>query len=160
MSQTGPPSETGGDRPPRRMLERPPSERLAASSAVAGAQAVAGSTARAITYGLAAATAGALVHVVAATLLLWTGALLVVAVTIGILVGLGVALGGGSALRPSSRRSLAVVIAVTSIVVAVGVSWALSGMFLGPLDYALEVYGLLVPAQFVLAAFGALAGSR
>ena len=33
-------------------------------------------------------------------------------------------------------------------------------MFLGPLDYILEVYGLLVPAQLALAAFGALAGSR
>lgn len=160
MSQTRPPGETGGDRPPKRLLERPPSERLAASSAVEGAQAIAGSTARAIAYGLAAAAAGAAIHVVAATLLLWTGALLVVAVTIGITVGLAVAVGGGSALRPSSRRSLAVVLAVASVVVAVGVNWVLSGMFLGPLDYALEVYGLLVPAQLVLAATGALAGSR
>lgn len=154
------PATEVGERPPKRLLERPPSERLADSSAVAGTQAATGSAARAFAYGMAAGAAGTVVHLVAATLLLLTGALLVVAVTIGIAVGLGVALGGGSALRPSSRRALAAVLAVGAVVVAVGANWALSGMYLGPLDYVLEVYGLLVPAQLALAAAGALAGAR
>ena len=96
----------------------------------------------------------------AATLLLWTGALLVVAVVVGILVGLAVALGAGRSLRPAARRWLAVALALAALAVAVGVNWALSGMFLGPVDYLAQVYGLLVPLQAVLAAVGAVAGSR
>lgn len=150
-----------GDRPPKRLLERPPSERLAASRAAeAEAPAITGSTVRALAIGLAAAAVGAAIHVAAATLLLWTGALLVVAVTVGIVVGLAVAVGGGAAVRASTRRTLAVVLAVAAVVVAVGINWALSGMFLGPFDYVVQVYGLLVPAQLALAAAGALAGSR
>ena len=161
MTSTGEADRTGGDRPPKRVLERPPSEHLAASRAAeAEAPATKGSTARALAYGLAAAAAGAAVHVAAATLLLWTGALLVVAVTIGIVVGLAVAVGGGTTLRASARRTLAIVLAVGAVVVAVGVNWAASGMYLGPLDYVVQVYGLLVPFQLALAAAGALAGSR
>lgn len=155
------PTPDSGDRRPKRLLERAPSERLAGGQAAADREGTSsGSPARAIAAGLAAGTAGVVVHVAAATLLLWTGALLVVAVTIGIVVGLAVAGGGGTGLRASTRRTLAVIIAVGAIVVAVGVSWAVSGMYLGPLEYALEVYGLLFPAQLILAASGALAGSR
>ena len=99
-------------------------------------------------------------HLVASTLLLWTGGLLVVAVTIGIVVGLAVAAGAGSSLAPRSRRGLALALALGSVVLACGLSWALSGMYLGPLDYLAQVYGLLVPVQLALAAAGALAGSR
>ena len=107
-----------------------------------------------------AATAGAAIHLAAATLLLWTGALLVVAVVLGIVVGLAVAQGAGPSLRPAARRSVAVACALTALAVALGVGWALSGMFLGPLDYLAQVYGFLVPLQVVLAAAGAFAGSR
>lgn len=155
------PNPESGDRRPKRLLERAPSDRLAGGQAGADREGTSpGSPARAIAAGLAAGTAGVVVHVGAATLLLWTGALLVVAVTIGIVVGLAVAVGGGPGLRASTRRTLALVLAVGAIVVAVAVSWAISGMYLGPLQYALEVYGLLVPAQLVLAASGALAGSH
>ncbi len=33
-------------------------------------------------------------------------------------------------------------------------------MYLGPLDFVDQVYGLLVPLQLLLAAVGAVAGSR
>jgi hypothetical protein len=33
-------------------------------------------------------------------------------------------------------------------------------MYLGPLDYLVQVYGFLVPLQAALAVAGALAGSR
>jgi hypothetical protein len=159
MTSESEPDQGGGDRPPKRLLERAPSDRLA-TTAAGEAPSAAGSTARALAYGLGAAAAGVAVHVAAATLLLWTGALLVVAVTIGIVVGLAVAVGGGTALRASTRRSLAVVLGVGAVVVATGVNWMLSGMYLGPFDYVVQVYGLLVPAQLALAAAGALAGSR
>lgn len=179
---TQPTAETPGERPPRRLLEQAPSERLAAPAGAGAAPAAraggaarprggaagsaappgaaASSAARSIAFGLAAAVVGAAVHVAAATLLLWTGALLVVAVVLGMVIGLAVALGAGRSLRPTARRSLAVALALTAFAVAVGVNWALSGMFLGPLDYLAQVYGLLVPLQAVLAAAGAVAGSR
>jgi hypothetical protein len=163
MTSTGHDDRAGGDRRPKRLLDRPPSERLASAQATveeATPGAHRGSPARAVVGGLAAAAVGIIVHVAAATLLLWTGALLVVAVTIGIVVGLAVAVGGGTALRASTRRTLAIVLAVAAVVVAVGANWVLSGMYLGPLEYVAQVYGLLVPTQLALAAAGALAGSR
>lgn len=165
-----PTAETPGERPPRRRLEQAPSERFAApaganaepapAGAAAPSAAVAGSAARSLAFGLAAAVVGAAVHVAAATLLLWTGGLLVVAVVLGMVIGLAVALGAGRSLRPIPRRSFAAALALTAFAAAVGVNWALSGMFLGPLDYVAQVYGLLVPLQAVLAAAGAVAGSR
>jgi hypothetical protein len=171
MISTGDQGRAGGDRPPKRLLERPPSERLAATGANVGganadganaaeAAAAAGSPVRALAYGSAAAAAGAAVHVLAATLLLWTAALLVVAATIGVVVGLAVAVGGGRSLRVRDRRLLGPGLAVAAIVVATGVNWALSGMYLGPFEYVAQVYGLLVPLQLAFAAGGALAGTR
>jgi hypothetical protein len=98
--------------------------------------------------------------VAAATLLLWTGGLLFVAVLLGIVVGLAVAAGAGRSLRPVARRALAVALALAALAVAAGVDWALSGMFLRPLDFVAQVYGLLVPLEVVLAAAGAVVGSR
>ncbi len=160
--------EVPGDRPPKRLLKQAPSERLAGRGDGSGASGTSrasaatrdGSAGRAAAFGLVAAAAGTLAHLVAATYLLWTGGLLVVAVTIGIGVGLAVALGAGSAMRARARRSLAVVLALGAIGLAIGANWATSGMYLGPLDYVVQVYGLLVPAQLALAAAGAVAGSR
>jgi hypothetical protein len=169
QADTGEPAAAGatprdlpGERPPRRLLDRAPSERLASVGAGAAttAGAAAGSPARAILYGGAAAIAGTLVHLAAATLLLWTGGLLIVAVTIGIVIGLSVAFGSGRSLRPWPRRALALALALGSVALAVGLSWVQSGMYLGPLDFVDQVYGLLVPLQLVLAAVGAVAGSR
>ena len=120
----------------------------------------AGSAARGVAFGLTAGAAGVAAHAAAATLLLWTGALLVVAVTLGIVVGTAVAQGAGPSLRPRARQGLAVTLALAALTVAVGINWALSGMFLDPLDYLAQVYGLLVPLQAILAAAGAVAGSR
>jgi hypothetical protein len=81
-------------------------------------------------------------------------------VTLGILVGVAVARVAGQSLRPRARHGLAVGLALTALAVAVGVNWALSGMFLDPLDYLVQVYGLHVPLQAALAVAGAVAGSR
>jgi hypothetical protein len=148
-----------GERPPRRLLDRAPSERRAAPQGV-GATPRRGSAFRALALGCAAAAAGVGVHLVAATLLAWTGGLLVVATTVGIVVGLAVAAGAGSSLRPRARAALGMALAVGSILVAMGLNWAASGMYLGPLEYADQVYGLIAPLQLALAALGALAGSR
>ena len=109
---------------------------------------------------MAAGAAGAAVHVVAATVLLWTGALLVVAVTMGIVVGTAVGRGAGDSLRPRARGGLAIGLALGALTVAFAVNWALSGMYLGPLSYLAQVYGFLVPLQAALTVGGAIAGSR
>jgi hypothetical protein len=164
-----PPARSPGERPRRRLLAQAPSDRLYAraggarrdgGAARATQPASAGSAPRSLALGVAAAAIGAAVHLAAATLLLWTGALLVVAVVVGILAGMAVALGARRSLRPAARRWLAVALALAALAFAIGVNWALSGMFLGPLDYVAQVYGLLVPLQVVLAAVGAVAGSR
>jgi len=159
------PRDAGGERPPKRLLDQAPSERLTGApgtAAVAGASdgLAAGTAGRALGYGIAAAAVGVALHVGAATLLLWTSGLLVVATTIGIAVGLAVAAGAGGSLRPWPRRGLAIALALVAIGFAAGLSWALSGRYLDPLDYLAQVYGLLVPAQLALAAVGALAGAR
>ncbi len=93
-------------------------------------------------------------------MLLWTGALLVVAVTMGIVVGTAVGRGAGRSMRPRARAGLAIGLALGALAIAVAINWALSGMYLDPLSYLAQVYGLLVPLQAALAVAGAVAGSR
>jgi hypothetical protein len=62
-------------------------------------------------------------------------------------------------MTPSPAGSAARSVAYGAAAGAVGINWALSGMYLGPLDYLVQVYGLLVPLQAALVA-GAVAGSR
>ncbi len=106
----------------------------------------------------AVATAGMLV-VVGGLLALTTGLIFVAGVG-GALVGLLLA---GEARAPSSRRSLAVGLALGAVVVgAVGV-WLLAraeGGALGLLDFLWATTGLLVPAELVVAALAALWGVR
>lgn len=176
------PDRDPGDRPPRRLLEHAPSERYATSSlaaaagsAAAGSPAAgaapgvggaaagardAGSVRRASLLGLGAAAVGTAVHLVCAVLLLATGGLLIVAATLGFGVGALVRHGAGSRVRSGTRRSLGVTLAIGAIAVALGVNWALSGAYLGPLDFLDQVYGALVPLQVAAAAAGALAGTR
>jgi hypothetical protein len=103
---------------------------------------------------------GAVAHVFASVVLLWTGGLLVVAVTLGITVGLAVAAGATGDVPAGTRRALAVTLALAGLAGALVANWALSGMYLGPLDYLAQVYGALVPVEVALAVAGALAGSR
>ena len=169
------PDRDPGDHPPRRLLERAPSERYATSSPAAargsaaggsraGGSAAgggdAGSVRRAFLLGLGAAAIGAAVHVACAVLLLATGGLLVVAATLGFGVGSLVRHGAGLRVRSGTRRSLGVTLAIAAIAVALAVNWALSGAYLGPLDFLDQVYGALVPLQIAAAAAGALAGTR
>jgi hypothetical protein len=119
-----------------------------------------GGAGTAVLLGLVVAGMGAAVHVAIAVLLLATGALLVVAATLGFLVGAVVRCGAGSRMRTSARRGLGMGLAVAAVAVALTANWGLSGAYLGPIDFLDQVYGLLVPLQVVAAAAGALAGTR
>lgn len=156
-----------GDRQPKRLLAAAPSDRFGFGSGVVGeagggasTAASGGSLARAIGVGLVASAAGVAIHVVAATALAWTAGLLVVAATLGIAVGLAVAWGGRRALRGATRRWLAIGLSLVAVGIAIGVNWALSGMYLGAVEYVAQVYGLIVPVEAILAASGALIGAR
>ena len=114
----------------------------------------------AILLGLFAAVVGSAIHVALAILFLATGGLLVVAATLGFFVGAVVRYGAGSRVGTGARRSLGMVLAAAAVAVALVANWTLSGAYLGPIDFLDQVYGLLVPLQFAMAAAGALAGTR
>lgn len=151
-----------GDRPPRRLLDHPPSDRYA-GRAEAGARATArsrGGPARAIALGSLAAAASAAIHLAAAVPLEWTGGLLLVAVTAGFAVGTAVRMGGGTAMAPGRRRLAGIMLALAAVFVALALNWAISPRYLDPAAYLDQVYGPLVPLQALLAAGSALAGTR
>lgn len=154
------PDREPGEVPPRRLLEHAPSERYGASRPAAAGGGEARGPAKAALLGLGAAAIGVVVHVAFAVLLLATGGLLVVAATLGFVVGASVRYGAGSRVRAAARRGFGVVLAVAAVAVALAVNWGLSGAYLGPFDFLDQVYGLLVPLQFAAAAAGALAGTR
>ncbi len=155
-----------GDHPPRRLLERPPSERFAPQvadtrRATTGAGASARGRARqAIAIGSLVAALGATVHVATAVALDWTGGLLLVAASVGVAVGLAVRFGGGVSVTAGRRRLASLLLGPGSIAGALAVNWALSPRYLDPGAYLDQVYGPLVPLQLILVALAALAASR
>ena len=154
------PDREPGEVPPRRLLARAPSERYAAARQAPALARGGGRLVRALLLGSVAAIAGIGVHVAFAVLLLATGGLLVVAATLGFVVGAFVRHGAGPNLNAGLRRSVGVVLALVAIFISLAVNWALSGRYLGPLDFLDQVYGLLVPLQLAAAVVGALAGTR
>jgi hypothetical protein len=169
-----------GDRPPRRLLDQAPGERIAARAAAATAQghprgpaapgdraARRASLVRASSFGLIAAAAGLAAYVVAALVLLWVGLLLVVAATAGYLVAIftsyGASYGAGAdraVMVSRAHRVIAVLLACGVVIAGLAIAWAASGRYLDPLDFAAQVYGLTIPLQLVGAAVGALVGIR
>lgn len=114
----------------------------------------------ALLLGLVAAGIAAAVHVAIAVLFLATGGLLVVAATLGFVVGVAVRYGAGAQVGARARRGLGIGLALAAVGVALAVNWGLSGAYLGPLEFLDQVYGLLIPLQVMAAAAGALAGTR
>ena len=171
------PDREPGEVPPRRLLEHAPSERYAASRAAgAGGGQVGGASARGprawtvadppvacdgrSCWAWALRRSATAVHVVIAVLLLATGGLLVVAATLGFIVGALVRYGAGSRVRAAAVRGVGLALAIAALSAALAINWGLSGEYLGPLDFLAQVYGALVPLQFAAAAAGAFAGTR
>jgi hypothetical protein len=154
------PDRDPGEVPPRRLLAHPPSERYAASQPAVGGGRATGGAGTAMLLGVVAAGIGAAVHVAIAILFLVTGGLLVVAATLGFVVGAVVRHGAGPRLRTGARRGLGIGLAVAAVAIALAANWGLSGAYLGPIDFLDQVYGLLVPLQVIAAAVGALAGTH
>jgi hypothetical protein len=160
------PDRDPGEVPPRRLLAHAPSERFAAARPAEGAlpaegaRPASGGPGTAFLLGFVAASIGAVVHVAIAVILLATGGLVVVAATLGFAAGAAVRYGAGPRVRPGARRGLGMGLAMAAVAVALAANWALSGAYLGPVDFLDQVHGLLVPLQLVVAAAGAFAGTR
>jgi hypothetical protein len=153
------PSKSPSPDPPtpgERRLDRPPSDRYREAEAPPDAVApAAGSPARAIAYALIVGVVGVVAIVVFGGVLAFSAGLLVVAAVLGRATALALRLGGGVSLRPPALTWLAVGLALGAVVVGqLGLWWyALTeGGVLGPLDYLVETYGVLVPLELLLAA--------
>jgi hypothetical protein len=141
-----------GERPPAARLERAPGERYVAGPG-AGEQ-----PARRIGRGLLLAAAITVVGglVVGGLELVDFGAgLLAVAVTLGWAIALAIRWTAFApdriVLEPNRRALLAAVLAGAAIALGYLVVWVVEGSLIGPLDYAMERFGLLPPVLLLLA---------
>jgi len=168
-----------GDRPetaacrPGRQLERPPGERYQASGSSRGGHESAGGAGRnaltgPLTRALLAAFVGTLVLYALGALLSSSAGLVFVAgltgAAVGLLLARAAAPGGGEA--PALSRlgvtRAAIALSLLAVVVAATGTWlhALAeGGALGPIDYLLETFGIIVPAELVIAAIAAAWGA-
>ena len=153
--------------PGERRLARPPSERYGApapagddgapAAAATSATPRAGSTARGIAFGAIAALAGAVATTILGGVFAISAGLLVVAVTTGYAVGVGVVAGMGAASDPSrrtTRRWTAVGLATAAVVLGQVGLWLFArseGGVLSVPDYLDRTFGPLVPLQAALA---------
>ena len=113
--------------------------------------------ARGIAAAFAAAIAGAIAIAVGGGLLTITAGLLVVAAIVGWVVAVALTLGAGPATDAGRRRRrwIAAVIALSGVALGQVGLWLIArgeGGTLGPIDYLAETFGVLVPAQVLIAA--------
>jgi hypothetical protein len=175
-SQPERPAPASGDRPPEvvaRRLAEPPSARYAQGGPESGEpRGVRRGSSRPILQAVVIAAVGAALLFLLSGLLSTTVGLLFIAAAMGAGVGLtlaGLAVdapsGDGAGPAPLSRarvRRAALLLAVGSVLLAAIATWlfALSeGGVLGIFDYLWSTFGLLVPAEVVLAAVGATWGA-
>jgi hypothetical protein len=137
--------------------DRSPSEAQAPDDAPAG------STGRAIAYGLPSGGFVALVLAGAAALASFTAGLIVIAYFMGRIVGSLVKLGGGTAVSSTTRQSIAMLLSIFWIALAQVLIWIVAsaeGGVLPVLDYLYQTFGPLVPLEFLIATFAAWWSAR
>jgi hypothetical protein len=152
-----PPTAGPGDRRPGRQLDRPPSDRYGADVQAPDATTARPPFARGLAAAIVAAVAGAIVIAVGGGLLTITAGLLVVAAVVGWIVAIALTLGAGPArgAERGRRRWTAAAIAAGGVAVGQVGLWLIArseGGTLGAVDYLAEVFGVLVPAEMLIAA--------
>lgn len=133
------------------------------SAAGADADAPAGSTGRAIGYGLASGAFVALVLAGAAAFASFTAGLIVIAYFMGRIVGTLVKLGAGTVVSSTARQSIAMLVSIFWVGVAQVLIWVVAGAEGGVLplfEYLYETFGPLVPLEFLIATFAAWWSAR
>jgi hypothetical protein len=151
------PADPAPPTPGERRLARPPSDRYRAAEAQAAAAEAdrpdpAASVARGLAIAVAIAVVGAAGIVVVGGVLSETTGLVVVAGATGLLIAYALQVGAGDHL--TSRRRIVLAVGFTVLAIALGQlgvwQYARSeGGVLPLIDYLGEVFGLLVPLQFV-----------
>lgn len=166
MSEQGPPEPTG-PAPGERRLAHPPSDRYREAEARAevarAALDPAASVARGIVLAVVVATVGAVAIVVLGGVLTLTAGLVVVAAATGWGIAAALRFGAGERLAGGRRIWIAVALAVAAVLAGQLGLWQyarIEGGVLPPIDYLAEVFGALVPAQFVVAVVGAWLAAR
>lgn len=145
--------------PGHRVLDHPPSDRYAAAGTAEAPELPTGFLARAAVGAILPAAVGAAILIVLASPLALVEPLVVVAVLLGLVTGLGARWGGGTATPRRRRRLIAIVVAALAVAVAEFIVWRLAlaeGGVLPFTDYMLQVFGpvaILQPLSAALAAW-------
>jgi hypothetical protein len=143
-------------------LAAPPSDRYRMAAAETGIEGDA-SRARGVLLGVLVALFIGLIMVLLGSVLGFTAGLVVAAFFLGQLTAYGVRVGAGPTFGQTTRAWVSVLIALAVLVLVQVVLWLWAraeGGVLDPVAYLLDVYGLLVGVQAVVAAIGAWWGSR
>jgi hypothetical protein len=151
------PTNDPGERRPTRTLDHAPSDRYRETEAAEEDAASSPPVARGIAFALLAAMVGGIAIAVAGGRLTITAGLLVVAAVLGWIVAVALAIGLGTnrSMGRRARRVTAAAIAVLGVALGQLGLWLIAreeGGVLAPIDYLADVFGLLVPAEFALAA--------
>lgn len=146
---------TDAPTPGERRLAHPPSDRYRIAEAdVSPTPDPAASRARGVAFAVVAGLAGAAVITFLGGVLAVSAGLLVVAATTGWAVAIGLRLGTGAQIARGRRNRLAPALALAAIALGQAGLWVFArseGGVLGPLDYLWEVFGAIVPLEFVAA---------
>jgi hypothetical protein len=148
--------------PGERRLAHPPSDRYRSVEPAAAAPRP-GSVARAAVFGILAAVAAAAVIVLVGGVLALSSALLVVAPIVGWAVAWALRRGAGASVVPGRLAVFALLVAVGAVLLGQLGLWLYArteGGVLPFTDYLGQVYGVLVPLQFLFAAPVAWATAR
>jgi hypothetical protein len=166
VSDPGPPPSTG-PAPGERRLAHPPSDRYReAEERAEAARATpdpAASVARGVVLAVVVAIVGAVAIVVLGGLLTLTAGLVVVAGATGWGIAAALRFGAGERLPAARRVGIAVALAVAAVLAGQLGLWQyarIEGGVLPPIDYLAEVFGALVPVQFVVAVVAAWLAAR
>ena len=150
--------------PGERRLTRPPSERYREEEARAAAATseattdTSASLARGVALAVVVAAVGAAGIVVLGGILTVTAGLIVVAAAVGWGVGAALRWGAGSEIGVRPRVATALVLALASVALGQLGLWQYAnteGGMLAPLDYLWDVFGPLVPLEFIVAGVAA-----
>jgi len=153
--------------PGEHRLARPPSDRYAATDTepggpISGAEPGA-SVGRGVVLAIAAGLLGSGLLVLLGGVVTITAGLVIAAGAIGWAVTAGLRFGAGDRIGPDRRVAIAVTIALGSIALGQLGLWLYAqseGGVLSPIGYVTDVFGILVPIEFGVAAIIAWWGAR
>jgi hypothetical protein len=144
-------------------LAHPPSDRYRVAEPPPVATDPSATPSRGLLFGLVAAVAGAGAMVALGGILAVSSGLIVAAAATGWAVGVALKTGGGDRLSTGRRVRAAIGLALVAVAVGQLGLWLYArseGGVLGPLDYLPEVFGFLVPIEFLAAWIAAWVTAR